>query len=307
MIPAFLTVRVKPLSLKKTKSRYMRIILTLALAISSSLSIGQVFNQGYGNTMFKNLLTNGITYIKTGNHFFDSVMVETLEDHWKISKFTTIERYKEPEENGTALFITSQKPIREHQQDRKNPRFITLMPSIFFYEGADYENDPVDMDKTVGYMYFNGFHDIIDENDEYRYLRMMIVSLNEGLTLIKEKQFTDVADVLNTNVNNAIIAKHKGLVGNTLIIHRDQTKRAIDIEKVKASGIRYRLLATDEYHNVLEKKDPSHYVLYFGENKYTELSLIRIENGEIIYTKHFPQEYVTIGKKEMKAILAYFK
>jgi hypothetical protein len=282
-------------------------IFFLSFALISVTSFSQVFNQGYNHTSYKNMLTNGITYIKTGDAFFDSVMIETLEDHWKICEFKSIERYKEPEQNSTALFITSQKPIREHQQDRKNPRIITLLPAKFFDEGADYETNPVDMEKTLGYMYFNGFHDIIDEKDEYRYLQMIIVSLNEGLTLIKEEQFADVTEELNADVSNAIISKHKGLVGNTLILHRDQTKRAIDIEKVKASGIRYRLLATEEYESVLKGKDPAHYVLYFGENKYTELSIIRIQTGEIIYTKHFSQDYLTIGKKEMKAIFAYFK
>ena len=270
-------------------------------------SNAQVFNQGYGNTNFKNLITNGITYVKTGDAFFDSVMVRTLEEHWKISSFRTVERYKEPEKNSTALFITSQKALRSHQQDRKNPRLVTLMPAALFDEAADYGRNPVDINKTLGYMYFNGFHDVIDEKDEYRYLTMIIASLNEGLTQIKEKQFTDVDVILNANVSTTIIAKHKGLVGNTLIIHRDQSVRAIDMEKVKASGIRYRLLADEEYHNVLTEKNPLHYVLYFGENKYTELSLIRIVTGEIIYTKHFSQEYTMIGKKEMKAIFTYFK
>ena len=68
-----------------------------------------------------------------------------------------------------------------------------------------------------------------------------------------------------------------------------------------------RLLADDEYHTVLDEANPLHYLLYFGENKYTEMSLIRIATGEMIYTKHFPQEYLKIGKKEMKVIFAFFK
>lgn len=285
----------------------MRIFFTTSLFLFFASSFAQVFNQGFGNTNFKNLLLNGITYVKTGDSLFDATMMKTLEQHWKITSYTSVELYKEPEKNSTALFVTSQKAVRVHQQDRKNPRIITLMPAKFFDEGADYGTTPVDMDKTIGYMYFNGFHDIIHQQDEYRYLTMMIVSLNEGLTQIKENQFMDVDAVLNASISKSIIAKHKALVGNTLILHRDQSIHAIDMEKVKASGIRYRLLADAEYHTVLDEKNPFHYVLYFGENKYTELSLIRIFTGEIIYTKHFPQEYITIGKKEMKAIFAYFK
>ena len=280
------------------------------LILFSVITLGaqaQVFNVGYTHETFKNLVTNGITYIKTGNEFFDSVMVETLEAHWKISTFTVIERYKEPDQKSTALFVTHQKPIREHQQDRKNDGIITLMPAKYFDEGADYEHDQVNMAKTLGYMFFNGFHDIVYEKDEYRFLKMMIVSLNQGLTIIQDEEFTDVEEILNANVSKTIIDDHKGLVGNTLIIHRDQIKKAIDIEKVKASGIRYRLLATEEYHEVLEKEDPTHYVLYFGENKYTELSIIRIQTGELVYTKHFPQDYLTIGKKELKVIFGFFR
>ena len=250
------------LYLGQIKPTMLRILL-LCLSTLSVAAFSQVFNVGYTNESFKNLMTNGITYIKTGNPAFDSVMVETLEDHWTFCSFSVIERYKEPDQKSTALFVTHQKPIREHQQDRKNDGIITLMPAKFFDEGADYEHNPVDMTKTLGYMFFNGFHDIIYEKDEYRFLTMMIVCLNQGLSTIKEEEFTDVETLLNGKVSGAIIAKYKGLVGNTLIIHRDQIKRAIDIEKVKASGIRYRLLATEEYHQVLDAKDPLHYVLYF--------------------------------------------
>lgn len=285
----------------------MRILSFLIFSFSLNFINAQVFNQGYTNEAFKNLITNGITYIKTGDAFFDSVMVERLEEHWKISSFKVIERYKEPEQNSTALFIAHQKPIRDHQQDRKNDGIIVLMPAKFFDEGADYEHNKVDMTKTLGYMFFNGFHDIINEKDEYRYLKMMLVPLNEGLSIINEKQIYDVEEILNANVSSEIIEKHKGLVGNTLIIHRDQIVHSIDIEKVKASGIRYRLLADAEYHTVLEKEDPNHYMLYFGNNKYTELSLIRILTGEIIYTKHFHSDVLSISKKELKSIFAFFK
>ncbi len=285
----------------------LRSLLISFCLISVNLVHAQVFNVGYTNEAFKNLFTNGITYIKTGNTFFDSVMVRRLDEHWKVSSYSVIERYKEPDQKSTALFITHQKPIRDNQQDRKNDGIIVLMPAKYFDEGADYEHDPVDMSKTLGYMFFNGFHDIINEKDEYRYLKMMLVPLNEGLSIINEKQLYDLEDVLNVNVSTAIIEKHKGLVGNTLIIHRDQIVHTIDIEKVKASGIRYRLLADAEYKEVIEKEDPNHYMLYFGNNKFTELSLIRIQTGEIIYTKHFHNDVVAIPKKELKSIFAFFK
>lgn len=285
----------------------MRPILFFTLICLSQISNAQVFNQGYNNTAFKELVANGITYIKTGDAFFDSVMVRRLDDHWKISSYKVIERFNEPEQNSTALFVTHQKPIREYGQDRKNDGIMVLMPAKFFDEGADYEKNPVDMTKTLGYMFFNGFHDIINEKDEYRFLKMMIVPLNEGLSIIAEKKFSDVESELNLNINEAIIAKHKGLVGNTLIIHRDQITHSIDIEKVKASGIRYRLLADDEYHSVIAAEDPTHYVLYFGNNKYTELSLMQIMTGEIVYTRHFHSDVTSISKKELKAIFGFFK
>jgi hypothetical protein len=285
----------------------MRFTFLFSVLLLSRVTNAQVFNVGYTNESFKNLFTNGITYIKTGNAFFDSVMVKRLEQHWKVSSFSVIERYKEPAQNSTALFIAHQKPIRDNQQDRKNDGILVLMPAKYFDEGADYEHDPVDMTKTLGYMFFNGFHDIIYEKDEYRYLKMMLVPLNEGLSIINEKQFYDLEEILNQNVSAAIIEKHKGLVGNTLIIHRDQIVHTIDIEKVKASGIRYRLLADTEYHSVIEKEDPNHYMLYFGNNRYTELSLIRIQTGEIIYTKHFHNDVLSIPKKELKSIFAFFK
>lgn len=125
----------------------LRSLLISFCFICVNLVHSQVFNVGYTNEAFKNLFTNGITYIKTGNAFFDSVMVRRLDEHWKVSSYTVIERYKEPDQKSTALFITHQKPIRDNQQDRKNDGIIVLMPAKYFDEGADYEHDPVDWSK----------------------------------------------------------------------------------------------------------------------------------------------------------------
>lgn len=285
----------------------MKKILVLILICITVSAISQVFNRGFTHESFKNLLDNGITYIKTGNAKFDSIMIKTLDQHWKMTSYSVIERYKEPDLKSTAFFITTMTKVKEHFQDRKNQKILVLMPAKFFDEGADYEHDPVDMNNTLGYMAFNGFHDIIAKKDEHRFLKMMIVTLNEGISLIKENQFFQVDEELNKNVANAIYLKHKGLMGLTLIIHRDQAVKQIDMEKVKASGIKHRLLADVEYNKVLEEEDPNHYALYFANNKFTELSLIRIATGEIIYTKHFREDLPGITKKEYKMIFKYFK
>ena len=42
------------------------------------------------------------------------------------------------------------------------------------------------MNKTIGYMYFNGFHDIVAEKDEYRFIKMIASysALNETKVVI---------------------------------------------------------------------------------------------------------------------------
>jgi hypothetical protein len=117
--------------------RFTFLLFTLTL---SSLINAQVFNVGYTNEAFKNLFTNGITYIKTGNAFFDSVMVRRLDEHWKVSSYSVIERYKEPDQKSTALFIAHQKPIRDNQQDRKNDGIIVLRSRLRARSGRLVQN-----------------------------------------------------------------------------------------------------------------------------------------------------------------------
>ena len=272
-------------------------ILTVQLTHGSA----QVFNQGINQLEYKQLLERGITYIRTGNQLFDSCLIAGLETCWNITDVNIIERLERPEKNTTVLFVTTKKPSREFFEDRRNQKVLVLYPaSLYKFKGE------VNMERTLGYMYFNGFYELLDEEHEYLFAKMMIGSLNAGLKWISEHQLTDIGRQLNQSISESIIKESGTPLGNTLIIHREQTRNFVDISKIEKAGIRYRLVGQDEYYNLIRAGNKMHYVLYFSFNTFTELSIINIATGQIVYTKHFYEDYPELKPKELKEIAVYF-
>ena len=95
-------------------------------------------------------------------------------------------------------------------------------------------------------------------------------------------------------------------LGNILILNREQITHEIDLEKVKANNITHRLFAKKELYETLSTSDKNQYLLYFSVNTKTELSLINVNSGNIIYTKQFPEGYISLKGKELKLIANYF-
>lgn len=279
----------------------MKKIITLFLLGASFVVQGQVYNFGANEVAFKDLISNGITYIRTGDPFFDSTLISALETHWKVTDFTVIDQYKRPEKTSTALFVTTKDRTGKHAMDRKNQHVLVLQPAEIYVPRKD-----VTMETTLGYMYLNGFYDLVDEKNEYRFAYILVKSLNQGISLIKEKRLTGEPIELNDKISAEIRGVDGPSVGNTLIINREQTRHAIVTAELDKLNIKYRLLGEEEYYNTLEKKDPSHIVLYFAVNVFTEMALVRISDGEMIYSKHFRENYPTLDKKELKLISGFF-
>lgn len=262
---------------------------------------GQVYNFGANEITFKDLISNGITYIRTGDPFFDSTLIAALETHWKVTDFTVIDQYKRPEKTSTALFVTTKDRTGKHAMDRKNQHVLVLQPAEIYVPRKD-----VTMETTLGYMYLNGFYDLVDEKNEYRYAYILVKSLNQGISLIKEKRLTGEPIELNDKISAEIRGTDGPSVGNILIINREQTRHAVVTAELDKLNIKYRLLGEEEYYSTLEKKDPTHIVLYFAVNVFTEMALVRISDGEMIYSKHFREDYPTLDKKELKLISGFF-
>ncbi|MCG8574497.1 MAG: hypothetical protein MI810_06380 [Flavobacteriales bacterium] len=262
----------------------------------------QVFNQGAQQVAYQNLLKYGITFMKTDDSLFDQSMISALENNWTISEFKVNERLQKPDKKSTALFVRKKKITKQYFQDRKNQYVLMLLPGALYEHKGD-----VNMERTLGYMYYNGFYPLMKDTSRYLFNHMMIGSLNAGLKWIKEKKLLDVGTQLNTSISETIIEESGNPLGNTLLISREQAQDYIDMEKIEDAGIRYRLVAHEEYLDVIRKRDKQHYVLYFAQNQFTEISLVSLESGKIIYTKHFLKEYPMLKKAEIKAIALYFK
>lgn len=280
----------------------MRILGFLSFLLLTLPSVAQVFNQGNQQVAFRQMLANGITYMKTDDSLFDATMIAALEENWTICDFQVNERLVKPEKSGTALFVRKKKSTKKYFQDRKNQWVMMLLP------GALYEHrGEVNVERTLGYMYYNGFHQLMDDTARYLFNKMMIGSLNDGLKWIREKKLLDVGTKLNESISQNIIASSGTPLGNTLVLSREQAFEFLEMKWVEKLGIRNRLVAHDEYFKVIRKADKQHYALYFAQNQFTELSLINLHSGKIIYTKHFLEDYPTISKAEIKAISVFFQ
>jgi hypothetical protein len=279
----------------------MKKILLLALIVINTTSFAQVYNYGADEITFKELIANGITYVRTGDSLFDAHVIEALENHWTITEFSVGDQYKRPEKTSTALFITTKDRTGKHMSDRKNQHVLVMQPAEIYVPRKD-----VKMEETLGYMYLNGFYDLVAQEDEYRYVYILVQSLNRGISLIKEKRLIGEPDDLNDKINDAIRGEDGPSVGHTLILNREQTRHAILTPDLDKLNIDYRLLAEEEYYETLAKKDPSHLILYFAVNRFTEMALVKLESGKTLYAKHFRGDYATLDKKELKEIAGFF-
>ena len=278
--------------------RKVLLLLTLSIAIHSS---GQVFNYGHKDLAFKNLLENGICYLKTGDSIFDASMLDALDKYWTISEYTSVEKYKHPPKEMTAFFVTTKTKTKKHVMDRKNQHVLVLQPAI-----AWKKDKQVPFDRTLGYMYYNGFYELLEHEDEHLFNRYIVQILNKGLTIIKEKKFHNSNFDLNEQIAAEIIERQKGLLGNTLILNREALVHFVDIKNVIKNDVTHRLYAQGDFYSALKTDSRTEYILYYSVNTRTELSLINILTGEIIYTKHFPEGYTLIKAKEIKLLSSYF-
>lgn len=276
------------------------ITLLFCLIIGLQLN-AQVFNYGYKDLAFKNLLENGICFLKTGDSTFDASILDALDKYWTISEFTSVEKYKHPPKEMTALFVTTKTRTKKHMMDRKNQHVLVLQPAV-----AWKKDKQVPFDQTLGYMYYNGFYELLEHEDEHLFNRYIIQILNKGLTIIKEKKFHNNNLDLNEQIAAEIIERQKGLLGNTLILNREALVHFVDIKQIEKNNITNRLYAKGDFYGALNTESRTEYLLYYSVNTRTELSLINILTGEIIYTKHFPEGYTLIKPKEIKLLAPYF-
>ncbi len=279
----------------------MRTILFLISLFLFGQANAQVYNYGANELTFKNLIENGVTYVKTSDAIFDSIVIATLEEYWTLTHVAIVDQYKRPEKNSTALFVTTKEWTKKHMMDRKNQHVFVLQPAQIYVPRKS-----VDMEQTLGYMYLNGFYDLVSETNEYRYASIVVRALHQGLSFIKNKRLTGEPSELNAKVAQEVIGTDPPRSGNILIINREQTRHAVDEEILKKMNIEYRLLGEEEYYETLEKKDPKHVILYFSVNKYTELALVKIATEEVLYANHFRENYPSILKKEWKKLSVYF-
>ena len=278
--------------------RYSSLVFSFLFA--SGLN-AQVFNYGHQDLAYKNLLKNGVCFMKTGDSLFDAKMVESLEKYWTISEWSTVEQYKRPPKETTAMFVITKTRTKKHVMDRKNQHVLVLQPAAVYKKGK-----AVPFDQTLGYMYYNGFFELLDHDNEYLFNRYIVQSLNKGLTVIKEKKLHNRNLLMNEQIAESINEKHKGLLGNTLILNREFLVHFINEDHLKKYKFTHRLHAKDEFFKALQTDNRTHYMLYYCVNTRTELALINILTGEMIYTKQFEEGYTEIKAKEMKIIASFF-
>lgn len=279
----------------------MKKSVVVGLLLLSQLANGQVFNFGHQDLAYKNLLENGICFMKTGDSIFDASMVKALEKYWKLTEWTTVEQYKRPPKETTALLVTTKTKTKKHVMDRKNQHVLVLQPAKLYKKGKT-----IPFDETLGYMYYNGFYELLEQDEEHLFNRYIIQAFNKGLSLIKEKRLHNRNLLMNQQIAEAINEEHKGLLGNTLILNREFLVHFVNEKYLKKNGMTYRLHAKDEFFKAMNTDKRTHYLLYYSVNTKTELSLINILTGEMIYTQQFDEGYTLIKNKVWKLLAPFF-
>lgn len=279
----------------------MKKSVVVGLLLLSQLANGQVFNFGHQDLAYKNLLENGICFMKTGDSIFDASMVKALEKYWKLTEWTTVEQYKRPPKETTALLVTTKTKTKKHVMDRKNQHVLVLQPAKLYKKGKN-----IPFDETLGYMYYNGFYELLEQDEEHLFNRYIIQAFNKGLSLIKEKRLHNRNLLMNQQIAEAINEEHKGLLGNTLILNREFLVHFVNEKYLKKNGMTYRLYAKDEFFKAMNTDKRTHYLLYYSVNTKTELSLINILTGEMIYTQQFDEGYTLIKNKVWKLLAPFF-
>ena len=104
----------------------MKKLIIFIFVIAPLVGSAQVFNYGHKDLAFKNLLENGVCYMKTGNEQFDSTVLAALDEHWTITEFDFVEKYKHPRKESTAFFVTTKTRTKKHVMDRKNQHVLVL-------------------------------------------------------------------------------------------------------------------------------------------------------------------------------------
>lgn len=276
------------------------ILLIVALLIIPNLR-AQVFNYGHHDLAFKNLIDNGICYLQTGDSLFDQTVLDALEKHWKITDYTTVERYQRPPKESTAFFVTQKTETKKYMMDRKNQNVMVLQPAKFYKKDKQ-----VPFDETLGYMYFNGFHEMLEEDEQHYFAPYIIQALHQGLTAIKEQSFHNNNQDMNEKIAAYFTEQSKSQMGNTLILNREFLVHFIDESKLNKYDITHRLFAKEMFLEALKTSNRTHYIMYYSVNQKTDLSLINIVTGEILYMKHFGEDYMELKARDLKAIASYF-
>jgi len=262
----------------------------------------QVYNYAVNEKLFIQLMEKGITYCKTGNEKFDSVMVDALGKYWSATQYDIIEPFKRPARFTIALHLTEKEWQNKHFIDRQNKHVLCLQPEDKYAPRKD-----VKMEETLGYMYFNGFYGLMAEDQEYLFAPFIVKALNNGIAAIQRKRLLGEPSTLSIRAAKSIIGNEPPSSGNLLIINREQTRRAIDVALLDKMKINYRLFSEEAFYKTVAQKNPKHVLLYYAKNRFTEIGLYRAANYEMLYFDHIREDYPEMTKKDWKALAKFFK
>lgn len=280
----------------------MRIFIITLLLLTAKIGQAQVYNYAVNEKLFIRLMEKGITYCKTGSEKLDSSIVQALEDYWSITQYSIIEPFKRPERFSIALHLTEKEWLNKHFVDRQNKHVLCLQPEEDYAPRKD-----VKMEETLGYMCFNGFYGLMAETEEHHFAPFIVKAIHDGIAAIQQRRLLGEPKELSTKAAKAIIGNEPPSSGNLLIINREQTRHAIDVELLDKMGIKFRLFSEEEFYASVAQKNPKHVLLYYAKNRFTEIGLYRASDYEMLYFDHIREDYPEMTKKDWKALSVFFK
>lgn len=271
--------------------------LVLLFILSITSLYAQIFHKGNTDSEFINLKSSGITYIKTGDEVFDGAVLQALKEYWKVTPFKVKEKNAPFNDDDVVLFSAILSTYNGYNTFKENVMGVVT--------GSYIKQDKFTKMNTIGFISMNGFNQKQSTKDIKAYIGYVIRGLNDCILTIKTNNVVGSGLPFYRGVSNSINPSVKGLKTKTLLIV-GETKELVKIKDLNKSGIKYKMITEQEFQEMSKVELAKYYLLYFGVNSYTVVSIYEASTKKIVFTHYYMSAHALFDSKDTKRILKQF-
>lgn len=270
----------------------MKILAITCCLFMSMHSFSQVFYKSFKDPQFQKLATEGITYLLTGDEEKDQLYLNALEKNWKISQINVVD----PKEDASKL-SKDDIVLLEATMDGNEGILAAIKVDYVLRNSVSKYN-------CIAYICTNGFNQNSEKASVELFLDQIIGGLHDAVATIQKNQVKGKGSSLYKALSKAYEPRGKELLNKTLLIV-DNTKKYVNEKALEAAGIKYKLLSTEEYKNLItNESDLSGYALfYFAYNSFTEVAIYDLTDNSLIHTRHYANAKYQFNSMDIKGLL----